>query len=32
MTINCIQRGNHSLEGEQVYNMHHFDHLFLNTR
>lgn len=28
MTIKCIQCGNHSLEGEQVYNMHHFDHFF----
>ena len=30
MTIKCIQCGNHSSEGEQVYNMHHFNHLFLN--
>lgn len=28
MIINCIQCGNHSLEGEQIYKMHHFDHFF----
>lgn len=30
MTINYSQCGNQILEGEPIYNMHHFDYLFLN--